>query len=230
MKKYLLIIIVLVAVLTLGLFVFGDSDIPLLDKFNQSKEEDTSVSNYVPEIRTEPYQEKTTQGEPLQKEPIPEETYSRNPVIDSATTISGKVLESSNVNSARSFGAKKAIDGYYDSCWCVNANTGGAGAKIRFNLREKSLVKGFLMVNGNLYQPEKDIFKSNGQVKNFTLTFSDGTSKTFTAYYNDSASANFEDFLFDTPVITDYIVLTVNSGYVGQKYTENVAIGEVRVY
>lgn len=153
------------------------------------------------------------------------------PVIASAVTLNGVVLAASNTNAARSFGPEKTHDGYYDSCWCVNTtSTGGAGASIRFNLQQKATVKGVKLVNGNLYMPEDDIFKSNGQVKTFTLTFSDGTRKTFTASYNSSASSAYETFTFDTPVNTDYIILTVDSGYAGAKYTTNVCIGEFAAF
>lgn len=167
----------------------------------------------------------------LPSEPIPEQSTYLTPVISYATTLAGTVLPSSNENSARSFGANKAIDGYYDSCWCVNtSNTGGAGASIRFTLTGKSYVHGIRIINGNNYHPSEDIYRSNGQVKSFTLTFSDGTTKTFTASYNGTASNSYQDFAFDAPVATEYITLTVNSGYTGAKYTTNVCLGEFAVY
>ena len=165
----------------------------------------------------------------LVTEPLPQ--ISNTPVIRSATTLTGSVLAASNVNGARSFGADKAIDGYYDSCWCVNTNsTGGMGASIRFDLAQKSTVSGVQIVNGNLYRPYEDIYRSNGQVKNFTLTFSDGTSQSFFASYNDGYDSFHENFYLNKPVVTDYIILTVNDGYVGAKYTTNVCLGEFDVF
>lgn len=165
----------------------------------------------------------------LQKEPVP--YASQSPVIVSASTIKGSVLAASNVAGYRSFEANKAIDGYYDSCWCVNTNsTGGAGAAIRFDLKESSVVSGVTLVNGNLYLPNDELFLRNGQVKNFTLTFSDGSRKSFTAGLNSNGSSNPQYFSFDTPVITSSITLTVNSGYAGYKFTTNVCIGEFNVY
>lgn len=165
----------------------------------------------------------------LATEPLPQ--ISNNPAIRSATTLKGSVLAASNVNGARSFGADKAIDGYYDSCWCVNTNsTGGMGASIRFDLAQKSTVSGVQIVNGNLYRPYEDIYRSNGQVKNFTLTFSDGTSQSFFASYNDGYDSFYENFYLNKPVVTDYIILTVHDGYVGAKYTTNVCLGEFDVF
>jgi len=184
--------------------------------------------------KTEEYIEKLNAAE---EGTSPEENLGNEPIsgsapeITSAATLNGVVLAASNTNSARSFGPEKTLDGYYDSCWCVNTTEeGGAGASIRFNLSSPSLVGGIKLVNGNLYMPEDDIFKSNGQIKNFTLTFSDGTKKSFTASYNAAASGKFEVFNFDKPVNTEYIILTVDSGYVGEKYTTNVCLGEFTAF
>lgn len=172
----------------------------------------------------------TTQSH-LPTEPVPENPVSYYPRISNASTLKGEVLSASNVNAARSFGANKAIDGYYDSCWCVNTkSTGGAGAQIRFTLSEKSYVSGFKLINGNLYKPETDIYSLNGQVKDFTLTFSDGTRKSFVASYNGTGVANYQYFDFSEPIATDYIILTVDSAYVGSNFTTNVCLGEFEVY
>lgn len=175
---------------------------------------------------------KNVTDEVLEKEPIEDEYVSNSPEIVSAQTLYGDVLPSSNVNINRSFGAEKTIDGYYDSCWCVSTDQqGGAGGEIRYNLSEKSIVSGVKLVNGNLYMPvEEELYLINGQVKNFTLTFSDGTRKYFTASYNGTASNNFEYFNFDEPVSTEYIILTVDSGYPGEYYSWNVCLGEFDVF
>ncbi len=164
-------------------------------------------------------------------EVLPPKEVSSTPYISSASTLAGTVLPASNEDSRRSFGADKAIDNAYDSCWCVNTSSeGGAGAKIQFNLADTSYVNGVRIINGNNFHPEEGIFRSNGQVKSFTVTFSDGSSHTFTASYNGNQRNTFEDFALPAPVKTDYIILTVNSGYVGAKYTTNVCLGEFDVY
>lgn len=169
----------------------------------------------------------------LGSEPLPSVATptSGSPTISSATTLYGDVLPMSDVNSARSFGANKTIDGYYDSCWCVNTpNTGAAGASIRYDLSSTSTVNGVMIVNGNLYQPQDNLFSKNGQIKSFTLTFSDGSSQSFTASFNGNASSSFQTFYLSEPVVTDSITLTVDSGYVGSKFTTNVCLGEFKVF
>ena len=154
-----------------------------------------------------------------------------SPVISYASTVSGNVLESSNVSSSRSFGADKLLDGYADTCWCVNTSSqGGVGGAFTVVLRETSLVSGIGIINGNLYQPQDNIYRSNGQLRDFTLTFSDGSSLHFTASYNGTVSNQYEYIAFASPVVTDRITLRVDSAYVGTKYNTNVCIGEFAVY
>lgn len=168
----------------------------------------------------------------LVTEPLPViPPVSYTPYIKSATTLNGSVLGASDVNAARSFGANKAIDGYFDSCWCVNtSNTGAAGAAIRFDLGQRSLVTGIMLVNGNLYHSYDGLYHKNGQIERFTLTFSDGTKQHFVADFNSSASDGYQTIYLDKPVETDYITLTVDSGYVGTSYTTNVCLGEFKVF
>ena len=78
--------------------------------------------------------------------------------------------------------------------------------------------------------PYDDLYSLNGQVKTFTLTFSDGTSQTFTANYNYNASSSWQTFRLSKPVATDYVILTVQSGYSGSKFTTNVCLGEFAVF
>ncbi len=169
----------------------------------------------------------------LGSEPLPsvKQSYSSNtPSIVSATTLKGEVLAMSDVNAARSFGANKAIDGYYDSCWCVNTKqTGAAGASIRFDLSGRGTVNGVTIVNGNLYQPYDNLYSKNGQINTFTLTFSDGSTQTFSASFNNASSTPQVIYL-DRPVQTDYIILTVQSGHVGSKFPTNVCLGEFGVF
>lgn len=169
----------------------------------------------------------------LGSEPLPsvKQSYSSNtPSIVSATTLKGEVLAMSDVNAARSFGANKAIDGYYDSCWCVNTKqTGAAGASIRFDLSGRGTVNGVTIVNGNLYQPYNNLYSKNGQINTFTLTFSDGSTQTFSASFNNASSTPQVIYL-DRPVQTDYIILTVQSGHVGSKFPTNVCLGEFGVF
>ena len=152
------------------------------------------------------------------------------PVIRSAKTVKGTVLASSNVSSGRSFGADQAVDGNPQTCWCVNTSgSGGAGATIQFTLQGTASVNGIIVVNGNTYLPDEYLYQSNGQIKQCTLTFSDGSKKIIQMNYNYGSSQSVM-IPFDAPVITSSITLTVNSAYVGQKYTTNVCLGEFDVY
>lgn len=210
-----------------------DELISYISAFNDG---DNQQSDTVEAVTQQPDTTATTAAptteKPLQTEPIEEEQSYPAPVIISATTLYGDVLPSSNVNINRSFDADKTIDGYYDSCWCVTTgNEAGAGGKIRYDLQAKSKLSGVKLVNGNLYKPvEEELYLLNGQVEYFTLTFSDGSKKQFLASYNRSAAGDFQYFTFDTPVYTDYIIFTVDTGYPGEYYGGNVCLGEFDVF
>ncbi len=153
------------------------------------------------------------------------------PVISAAFTVNGIVLPASNVNAERTFDADSAADGDFDTCWCVNTESlGGGGAEIRFELEQKCIINGVMLVNGNVFLPEEDLFRRNGQVKNFTLTFSDGTTKAFTASYDDTGAGEYQYFYLDAPVSTEYVLLTVDNGYEGEKFPYNVCIAEFNVF
>ena len=118
-----------------------------------------------------------------------------------------------------------------DTCWCVNTKeTGGAGAKIRITLEAKSQISGFKIVNGNQFRPYEDIYSANGQIKDFTLEFSNGKTISFTADYNNGDPNNYQDIALSEPIETEYIILAVNSAYVGDPYNTNVCLTEFDVY
>lgn len=152
------------------------------------------------------------------------------PVASWAKTTVGTVLGSSNINSSRSFGADQAIDGYANTCWCVNTSqAAGAGGTFTVHLKERSTVSGIAIINGNTFLPEESLYRLNGQVRNFTLTFSDGSSLSYTASYNN-ASSEYEIFNFPNAVTTDTVTFRVDSGYQGDTYTTNVCLGEITVF
>lgn len=159
----------------------------------------------------------------------PTTTQAVVPKITSATTMSGTVLSSSNVSSNRTFGADCTIDKDAATCWCVNTtSSGGAGAQIKFALTPGSTISGVKLINGNQYLPDEKIYESNGQVCTFTLTFSDGSTRSFAADYNEGTS-DWQTFSFGETITTDYIILTVDSGYIGNSYNTNVCLGEFDV-
>lgn len=207
-----------------------EKDIKITREYIENYKSGNSSSDSTP-TKEAPTTAAAPPTEYIGSENLPPENISSTPYISSASTLAGTVLPNSNEDSRRSFGANKAIDNAYDSCWCVNTSSaGGAGAKIRFDLTAKSYVSGVRIINGNNFHPEEKIYSSNGQVKSFTVTFSDGSSYTFEASYNGNQKNTFEDFALPAPVATDYVILTVNSGYQGNKYTTNVCLAEFDVY
>lgn len=209
------------------------------DKQNESQDTTASTSAY-----------SDTQNTTEEQEPAPDEQYPPataaneryyetastkqntypSPVASWAETINGTVLPSSNINSVRTFGADQTIDGYANTCWCVNTSeSGGVGGSFTVHLKEYSKVSGISIINGNTYMPSESLYKLNGQVCNFKLTFSNGTTMRYKASYN-YASSQYETFRFSSPIITDRITFTVESSYPGNTYTTNVCLGEIKVF
>ena len=181
----------------------------------------TTTGNYIVPSPAAPVSASTTSYAPVQYP---------SPVISWAETNYGSVLPGANVIASRTFGADQAIDGIANTCWCVNTSQrGGVGGTITIHLRETSRVSGIAIINGNTFEPEDDVFSDNGQVKAFTLTFSDGSSLSHVASFN-YATSNFEQFRFSTPVITNSVTLRVDSAYVGNVFPTNVCIGEISVF
>ena len=158
------------------------------------------------------------------------ETPSR-PVIEAARTASGSELGDSNVDASRTFKASNTIDGSAQTCWCVNTEeTGGVGASIEYRLRRKTTVRGIRLLNGNLYRPDADLYSLNGQVRVFTVRFSDGTQISAAADYNSGDPQQWQTIRFEEPVTTDSLRLTVQSAYTGSLYTTNVCLTEIEVF
>ena len=178
----------------------------------------TTESHSVQEIITDEF---------LNETDITTQQYNSVPKIISAKTIVGTELGVSNVDSKRTFEASNLLDGNVDTCWCVNTSKQGAeDATVEFTLSEKTTVSRIAIVNGNQYKTENGLYKSNGQVCRFMLTFSDGSNQFYTAEYNSGNPNQYQYFDLETPVVTDSITLTVISSYEGSKFNTNVAITE----
>lgn len=153
-----------------------------------------------------------------------------SPVISDIFTKNGTEQAGSNVSSARKFTAAQAIDNSLDSCWCASTDkNGGVGAKIRVLFEEESEISGFRIVNGNQFMPEENIYNSNGQIKQFTLTSDNGDSESFTADF-DAGTCKYQTFYFEKPFTGSRIDITIDSSYVGSKYTKNTCLTEIEFF
>ncbi len=131
----------------------------------------------------------------------------------------------------RTYNGETTIDGDPDTCWIVNTEEDGAsGAWIEYQFDGIYKVSGIRMINGNVYKD--DYYFRNGHIKKFRLDFSGGVSYTFTADEIESRSVYDNEFLFDEPVNTSYVRLTIISSYIGskEKYRTNSAMAEFEVF
>ena len=137
----------------------------------------------------------------------------------------------------RKFTPEMAIDGDHNTCWMAAGGVGGSGNWIRFDFGREQTVSGIEFLNGNCWdgyyngtKVASNLYRINGRIKQFTLTFSDGSTISYTA--DDVYETDFRSnvFVFDQPVTTSYIRLYVDSGYPGDKWDTVVCLAEFAAF
>ena len=103
------------------------------------------------------------------------------------------------------------------------SSDGGLYEWIQINAPSEQHVSGVYILNG--YHKDASTWQNNNRVKSCTLSFSDGQSKT--VILDDTMDMIEIDF--DTPVDTEYIRLTINSIYKGNKW-DDTAITYIGAY
>lgn len=150
--------------------------------------------------------------------------------VISATSVNGAPLERNEEYPEMTFSAHNAIDGLYNTSWgVITDSSGGAGAEIKFVLRSKKPIRGIKLINGNQYLPENSFYTFYGQVCDFTVEFDNGTFYNFTADYDNGRGA-LQMFPLNEPVTSDSVTITVNSGYLGSKYSTSVCLAEFGIF
>lgn len=147
---------------------------------------------------------------------------------------------SGNGANGRVFTPEMAIDGNPDTCWMAAGGEGGSGNWIQFDFGGEKTLYGIQFLNGNLWDdrvnesdPPSDLYHINGRIKDFTLTFSDGSTKKFTAAdVKELELSEYGEnlFMFDSPVQTSFVRITVDSGYPGYKWDTVVCLAEFAAY
>lgn len=144
------------------------------------------------------------------------------------TVTASQITSASSSN--RSYGPYNVLDGQYDTAW----NTpNGPGQWIKLSASSPQKVKGIKILNGyTKYSTGYGmwIYYANSRPKNITVTFSDGTSvnKTLSDVF-DKSNYIYQEVDFGGIKTTDYIKITINSIYPGNKW-DDCCISEITVY
>ena len=136
--------------------------------------------------------------------------------VNSTVTVSSVSTSSNarNSSSGRSYAGSNVSDGSTSTCWMSSGSASGSGEWIQLQFSGTQKISGVKFLNGNVWSGDsenKNPFGKTARVKSFTLTFSDGTKKTYTAKDTNESSFGANIFIFDTPIETEYVRLTVNS-------------------
>ena len=139
----------------------------------------------------------------------------------------------------RKYGANMAVDGKAHTCWMAYGVPAGKGNWIKLDFGKKTTVTGVKLINGNTWNGKyngkfidgyNNLYEKNGRLRRFTAEFSDGSTFTGEAYDVKDTSFDSNIFYFDAPVETSYVIIHVDSGYKGNKYKNNVCIGEIQAF
>ncbi len=116
--------------------------------------------------------------------------------------------------------ANRIFDGDTSTAWVEGSEGTGIGESVTITFEEKYQIEEITINAG--YQKTHDLYLKNSRPKEITLTFADSTSETHVLEDVDKA----QSIELSCPVMTDEVVITINSVYPGTTY-EDTAIAEI---
>ena len=158
-------------------------------------------------------------------------TYESEIEIDSI-----EVSSQLDAMAGKTYTGDNLFDGDYTTAWVEGEDGDGAGETITIYLSNPTEVHGILLFNG--YLASVDLYDKNGKVTAVFVDFGDGNNLEFDvpAYdlYFSTDDVAPEDYSIgrlypQQSVVTDKIVITLESGSAGSKY-EDICISELLVY
>ncbi|MBD5159598.1 MAG: hypothetical protein HDT23_05075 [Ruminococcus sp.] len=174
------------------------------------------------ELTTEINHEILTEIQPVEKITEPEKVnYPPSFPYVSATSELSPIK---NNDGTFYYSASNAFDGSYATCWAEGSSGDGTNESIFMTADGKQRVSEIIITNG-LYT-NAELFYKNNRVKDCLIEFSDGTSQNVTLLGDYSEQSN--RIVFNPPVDTKYIKITILSVYSGNKYNDT-CISEIAV-
>ncbi|MBR5410107.1 MAG: zinc ribbon domain-containing protein [Clostridia bacterium] len=180
-------------------------------------------------------EEPTTQKEP---EPASEpRSEPATPVDTSGHVEPARVAASDEIEEdgeySRGYLAKNASDGDPESAWMAPAD----GAWIELDFSSEKEIAGIKLLNGNGWDGMldgrsvlRDPYTAYARVERFTLTFSDGKTLSFRAKDLKESDFGANIFIFEKPVRTAFVRLTVESVYGGKTYEDYLCLSAFEAF
>lgn len=117
--------------------------------------------------------------------------------------------------------ADNLLDDNLETNWAEGAKGDGTGQSVWFEFWDEYQLDEFRIWNGDFTSEEQ--YKEYGRPERIVLTFSDGSSQEFTI----EDVMNGQKFVFETPVVTHSVEVTIASVYPGEKFKETTVISEI---
>ncbi len=135
------------------------------------------------------------------------------PVVNQVTSSSYLIEETSNGSIIS--GPANLFDGDTKTAWAEGITGTGIGESIIIPSQETSVVESIEFLNG--YTKSADLYDWNDRIKTIRIEFSDGT---YEDYLLEDTFLDYQAIVFDKPVVTDYIKLTIIEVYEGSRYAD----------
>jgi len=135
------------------------------------------------------------------------------PVVEQVTSSSYLIEETSNGSIIS--GPTNLFDGDTKTAWAEGITGTGTGESIIIPSQETSIVESMTFLNG--YTKSADLYDWNDRIKTIRIEFSDGT---YEDYLLEDTFLDYQAIVFDKPVVTDYIKLTIIEVYEGSRYAD----------
>ena len=144
------------------------------------------------------------------------------------TTFSGAWASATSVSPTEgsvTHGADLVLDGRADTAW--NTNLSGVDESITINSNAAATVSGLRIMNGynKISSSGTDLYWANSRAKTILVEYEGGSFE----YTLADEPGKYQDIIFNSPVWTSWIKITIKSEYVGGLY-EDCCISEIQVY
>ncbi len=142
--------------------------------------------------------------------------------IKTFTQHSFHMAEASSVCASQEgniYGPDQAIDQNNQTAWIEGSDGFGIGEWIKISAPEEKLVYGLCLKNG--YTKTEKTMYVNAQVRSILVEFSDGSQNTYSLNYYEPSYTGYSDMIiFDHPVTTSSIKITIQDVYESSDYID----------
>ena len=223
------IFVILGCCITASLYFFGDEIKTFLeDSFEKDVEQKTVVEDNFVENTGDKNAGANFEQDMVSSEEDTENTATTEEMVTPVKTISEvKSIDITASSALSEYGmthsGSRIMDGDVSTAWVEGVDGYGIGEQISFVFDDEYELNGFKINAG--YQKNEDIYKKNSRPEEIYIKFSDGSGAKIPLEDINGV----QDIKFGSGIVTEYIIITINSVYEGNKY-EDTVISEILFY